>query len=231
MGKYIYEIYLRIIYTFLGIIWGICIGYIESDIILCMLVEPLESICNYSVIYFDITEGFKSKIKLSVLVGVFFTFPLFWIQVVFFMSPALYKKELKFLCIWVSISSIFLLISFFFVKDSLLPKIWSFFLSFQGDSVYYPSLIPYLEILFEIFALLLISSQIPLFLYILVYKNWLKKDFFIQNRKSFILILLIFGALITPPDLLSLILVFLPLILFYELFVYTLLVEKFLFSN
>jgi Sec-independent protein secretion pathway component TatC len=59
---------------------------------------------------------------------------LFWLQIYFFIGPALYKKEQKNFIIIIFISYFLLIFATYFIQEYLLPQAWSFFLSFGENS-------------------------------------------------------------------------------------------------
>lgn len=209
------EIIIRFIYVLLSIIFGIIIVYIKADLVIWDITEPILR-QKEQIIFINILDGFQSQIKVSILVGILCSLPTLWIQVSFFISPAIYQKEFKFFIKIVIGSSISLIISIIFLKKWLFPKILHFFLDFQGYSNYFPSLIDYLDIFFKISKILMITSQIPLFFFFLYFFGIIKDVFLIKYRRFFILSILLWSAFTTPPDFLSLIIVFVPIFFIYE---------------
>lgn len=228
------ELKLRLKYLGLGFILTSLISFSQRDLFFYILLKPLDQILHPKdpslanpILYLKMTEAFQAQITLSLLMGLLLVLPLFWIQAWFFLSPGLYRKEQKLLLSLIFSSFLFLSLGLVFTKDYLIPRVWSFFLSFShleagsGDSLvsdfsYLPSLIPYLNLSFEIFAAIIMSSQFPIILFLLIHWKWVNEDLLVKRRPFFIIFFLIWGALLSPPDLWSQILIFLPLFSLYE---------------
>jgi len=228
--SYLQEFRWRSFYWLIGFLWALVAAYGKREVFIFLLTEPLLQVVPSekagALIYLKITEAFFAQIYLSLLVAALASSSLFWIQCWFFLAPALYWQEQRLFLrlLWASYS--FLLGALFFTKDLLLPQAWSFFLSFSwlpslGEESretfsYFPSLIPYLNLSLEVYSGLLLTSQLPIILFLMVHWNWMGESFLVKSRPWVILILLIWGGLISPPDLLSQLLIFFPLFLIYE---------------
>ena len=228
------ELKLRLSYLSLAFLLTTLIAFSQRDLFFYMLLKPLDNILNLKdpslaspMLYLKMTEAFQAQITLSLLMGLLLLLPLFWIQAWFFFSPGLYRKEQKLFFALILSSFLFLSLGLIFTKDYLIPRVWSFFLSFShlepgsGSSLvpdfsYFPSLIPYLNLSFEIFAAIIMSSQLPIILFLLIHWKWVNEDLLVKRRPFFIIFFLIWGALLSPPDLWSQILIFLPLFSLYE---------------
>lgn len=236
------ELKFRLLYAFIAFFLAFITAYEQRDLLFYLILEPLMQNSASGVdfafkgfLFFKITEALQAHLYLSFLVGLLMSLPIFWLQVWFFFAPALYKNEQKLFLRLVFSSLTFLFSGIFFAKNILVPRIWSFLLSFgsltganfngrseeQGfelvtDLQYLPSLVPYLEFFFEILFAILLSSQIPLLLFLALHWNWINNNFLVQKRPFVIIIFLGWAALLSPPDLMSQIVIFIPLFISYE---------------
>lgn len=74
----------------------------------------------------------------------------------------------------------------------------------------------YLEMIIGLFLAFGIAFQIPLFVIASVKFGLIKRDIFKSNRSYFFVFAFIFGAIFTPPDILSQLLLAIPVYLLYE---------------
>ena len=203
-------------------------------------------------VYLNITEAFTTQLQISIVMGIFISLPIFWIQIYFFLAPGLYKKEQNILFILGVISQTLLLLSTFFTKDFLLPQAWSFFLSF-GDNTgfitetifnpdqltqenstqetnsslsYMPSLGPQVTLFIEIIFAIILTSQLPIIFFLIIHWGYVRRNFLVKGRPWVIILILLWSAIISPPDLFSQIFVFIPLFTLYELTVFFLFCKK-----
>lgn len=228
------ELKLRLKYLSFSFILTALISFSQRDLFFYILLKPLDEILHLKenglenpILYLKMTEAFQAQLSLSLLMGLLLILPLFWVQAWFFLSPGLYRREQKLFLYLIFSSFLFLSLGLIFTKDYLIPRVWSFFLSFSHleptnggslvpDFSYLPSLIPYLNLSFEIFAAIIMSSQLPIFLFLLIHWKWVNEDLLVKRRPFFIIFFLIWGGLLSPPDLWSQILIFLPLFSLYE---------------
>jgi len=153
----------------------------------------------------------------------------------FFISPALYKKEKKFFSpILILIPILFtlgLVFSYFF----LIPVVWNFFLSFENlldgslnvelESKYSE----YMKLTMNLLFASGLSFLFPILLIALAKLKILSVNQLKKNRKFFALGIIIFSAIVTPPDLISQIGIAIPLLIFYEIsiiFIHSFILKK-----
>jgi len=186
------------------------------------LFKVLENFEDRRMIFTGLPEVFISNFKISLFASFLITFPFFIIQTVLFISPALYKKEKKiFFPVFFLIPILFFL-GVLFAYYLLIPLIWEFFVSFEnffntGLKLELES--RYSEYMKLIMFLLLasgISFEFPVLLILLVKFRILNIKILKKNRKYFFIGILIFSALLTPPDIISQLGIAIPLIIFYE---------------
>lgn len=220
----------------LGLLFGIFISYRQVDVIFSIILEPLRIHCNLtSLISLDITEALLGQFHVAVLSGLVAGMPLFWIQAWFFLRPGLYMKEARSFQKILFMSSLFILGAFYFAGAVLVPQAWSFFLGFTFSSEdpndvahldYLPCLWPYLNLIIYVFRIVFLTSQIPLLLFLLHNWGWVSITFLWSIRPWVILMVLIWAAMVSPPDLLSQLFLFVPVFLAYEVFIYTLFIRR-----
>lgn len=234
-GKYTREIKWRVGSIGIGWIIASIYTYKKREVFFAILFQPLEKILNEPthIVYGEPTEAFSGEIGLVLTIGLLFSIPLIWIQIWFFMAPSLYKNEQKRLKKGILLSILLLGIGIEGTKEYILPKAWAFFLSFGKweenwieNMTYLPMLNPYMEMSKKLFVAIMLSTQLPMGMVILMQRKWINEETLIKIRPWVILILLLWAALITPPDLLSQLGIFLPLFILYEGFIWYKLCQK-----
>ena len=216
----------RLLYSFFFLIICFFIFLLNTSFISELLVKPLfnllQNLDNRRMIFTGLPEVFVSNLKISLFASFMVSLPYFIIQLVLFISPALYKKEKKlFFPVFFMIPILFFL-GVLFAYYVLIPLIWSFFISFEnfmqnGFNLELES--RYSEYM-KLTMLLLFASglsfQFPILLIILTKLKILNIRILKNNRKYFFIAILIFSALFTPPDIISQLGIAIPLIIFYE---------------
>jgi sec-independent protein translocase protein TatC len=154
-----------------------------------------------------------------ILIGGFIiAFPYVFWQFWNFIKPALTKKELKStrgVIFWVSL---LFFMGVFFGYFVIAPYTVSFFANFQLDTNIENrwTITSYLDTLVPLILGTGLAFQLPLVMYFLTKISVVSSSFLKKYRKHAIVIMLIVAGIITPPDVLSQVIVTLPLILLYE---------------
>ena len=89
-----------------------------------------------------------------------------------------------------------------------------------------PSLGPQVSFFMEICFAIILTAQLPIVFFLMIHWGWLKESLLVNSRPWFILFLLLWAALISPPDIWSQFLIFLPLFAIQELVVFFSFFEK-----
>ncbi len=216
----------RIIWCFLFLIFSFCFFFYFSDYVAKILINPLFSLSENSnekrMIFTGLPEVFISNLKISLFAAFLFSLPFFIIQLVFFISPALYKKEKNFFLPILFFIPILFILGLFFCYFFLIPVIWKFFLSFENfiDGSFSIELesrySEYMKLTMYLLFSCGLSFLFPIFLIVLTKFKILSIKQLKTNRKYFMIGILIFSAIFTPPDIISQIGIAIPLLIFYE---------------
>lgn len=224
--QYLKELRNRILLSFVFLIIAFCffffnVGFV-SEILTNPLMEALEDSQNKRIIFTALPEVFVSNIKIALFASFLFSVPFLLIQLILFLSPALYKKERKLFFPLIFMSVFFFFMGIIFAYYFLIPLIWSFFTSFENfmsGSLPIELETKYSEYLKLTMFLLLasgLSFEFPIFIILFTKLGFFDEYFLKKNRKFFLIGILIFSAIFTPPDIISQIGIAIPLIIFYE---------------
>ncbi len=173
---------------------------------------------NKELYYFAPMEVFLIQLKLSFLISFLFSFPYIAKQLWDYILPALYENEKKFIKMIVISSSILFISGIAFCFFVILPLIMNFALNFAQSNITamfgVANVVNLAVNLAFVFGLMF---QIPLITKLLIKWNILSYETISTKRRYVILLLLVFSALLTPPDIISQILLFLPTYFLFEL--------------
>jgi sec-independent protein translocase protein TatC len=170
-----------------------------------------------SLVFTAVPEAFFTYFKAAILAGVFFSSPFLLYQLWAFVSPGLYQREKKYVLPYLLFSSIFFLLGAVFCYFVVFPTIFRFFLSFATDGIRpLPSIREYLTFTIKLLLAFGLLFQWPPLVLFLARMGVISASFLSQNRKYAILIIFVIAALLTPPDLVSQLLLAGPLIAMYE---------------
>ena len=171
-----------------------------------------------SMIATEVASPFMAPIKLVVYVAILFSMPWLFYQTWIFISPGLYKNEKKFTAP-LMLSTIVLFFSgvgfAFFV---VCPIIFKFFISMAPDSIQVMTDISqYLSFIFKLAFAFGIAFEIPVATILLINNGITSKASLIKARPYLIILFLIIGMLLTPPDIFSQLFLAIPMWILFEI--------------
>lgn len=225
-AEHLKELRKRILYSFLILIISFCFFFYNASIVGKILSKPLFDLFvdmeSRRMIFTALPEVFISNLKISLFASFLVSFPFFILQIILFISPALYKKEKRIILpSFIFVPFLFIcgvLFAYFF----LIPIIWQFFLSFENffqDS--FPVVLEskyseYMKLIMYLLFASGLSFEFPILLILLSKLGILNYKILKEKRKYFFIGIIIFSAIFTPPDVISQIGIAIPLIIFYE---------------
>ena len=163
-------------------------------------------------------EVFLLQLKLSFLIAAVICFPYIIKNLWDFILPALYENERKFIGSIVIASSALFAFGVLFCMFIIVPMIINFGISFSSHEIHamfgISNIINLALNLAFVFGLMF---QIPLVVNMLIRWDILDYDGISKYRPYVATALLIFSALLTPPDIISQVLLFVPTYFLFEL--------------
>jgi len=214
------ELRWRLIKSIIAILIGAGFSYAYSDIIMYWLINPIESLSiDLNLQVLKITSMFTVKLSVALFGGMILGLPVILYQFWRFISPAFEDQYGVAVIFTVLFSSAFFLLGMSFAYFVIIPFSLAFFTSLTAETIdvaYNFTLEGYLMyILWLIFGCGLLF-QLPVISIFFTKIGILTPAFLREYRKFAVVVFLILGAVLTPPDPVSQILIVVPLIILYE---------------
>jgi sec-independent protein translocase protein TatC len=213
------ELRKRLIWSFVGIGVAFGISYAFIKEIVAILMRPLVQTLpkGSSLVFTAVPEAFFTYFKAAILTGVFFSSPFILYQIWAFISPGLYEKEKKYVLPYLFVSSVFFMAGALFCYFIVFPVIFRFFLSFATEEIRpLPAIKEYLTFTIKLLLAFGLLFQWPALILFLSRMGVVSAKTLSQNRKYAILAIFVAAAILTPPDLVSQLLLAGPLLAMYE---------------
>ena len=196
-----------------------------ADLVYVWLQAPLAARDEVSrMIFTGLHEGFFTQVKVAFFIAISITFPLILLQVWRFIAPGLYNNERKAILPFLMATPLLFALGVLMVYYVVLPLAWAFFLSFEvqgGQGALAievePRISEYLSLVMRLMFAFGVSFELPVILLLLVRARLVTAEALARKRKYAILLAFIAAAILTPPDVISQILLAVPVILLYEL--------------
>ena len=214
------ELRRRLIICFAAIGVGFVISYVFSKRLFEILMMPLLSAMppQEKLVYTGLPEAFFTYLKVAFLAGVLLAIPVIMYQVWMFIAPGLYDKEKRLILPIVLLSSIFFVGGALFGYFVVFPFGFQFFMGFASDYVRpLPSMKEYLSFSAKLLFAFGVVFELPLFITFLARLGIVDAPFLKAKRKYAILLFFVFAAILTPPDVITQIMMAGPLIFLYEI--------------
>ncbi len=199
---------------------GFVVSYAFSDKIFYFLSRPLNNLlpAESSFIFTNVTEGFFTYLKLALFSGIFFASPVILHQIWSFVAPGLYNNEKKYAVPFVICSTLFFMCGTMFGYFVVFPIAFKFFIGYNSPSIkMLPSLKEYLSFSCKFLLAFGIVFEMPVFILFLSKLGIITEKQLRSNRKIMIIAVFVVAAVLTPPDVVSQILMAIPLIILYEI--------------
>ena len=176
------------------------------------------------MIFTGLHEGFFTQVKVAFFVSICVTFPIILLQVWRFIAPGLYKNEQRAIFPFLAATPVLFAMGALMVYYLVIPLAWDFFLSFEvqgGEGALAievePRISEYLSLVMRLMFAFGVSFELPVLLLLLVKAGLMTADGLASKRKYAILLAFVAAAILTPPDVISQVLLAVPVILLYEL--------------
>jgi sec-independent protein translocase protein TatC len=204
---------LVVLFIFLGL-------FAYSNELYLYLSDPLVTNLpvNSSMIATDVTSPFLTPFKLTLVLSIFAAMPFILYQVWAFIAPGLYKRE-KMIVVPLFLSSVFLFYAgMAFAYYLVFPLVFTFFTSVSPDGVLVMTDIrSYLDFVLKLFFAFGLSFEIPVAIVILSWMGLVDPSRLGKKRPYIFVLCFSLGMLLTPPDVISQILLAIPMWLLFEL--------------
>jgi len=214
------ELRTRLVTCFVAIGIGFAASYGFKEKIFKILVRPLISVMKNgeTLIFTNLPEAFFTYLKVSFLAGIMLAAPVILYQFWMFVAPGLYQKERRLLLPIVFLSSFFFIGGALFGYFIVFPFGFKFFLGFATEHIKpLPSMREYLSFSSKLLLAFGLVFELPLAITFLAKMGLVTVDFLKKNRKYAILLFFVGAAILTPPDVVTQIMMALPLMLLYEI--------------
>lgn len=214
------ELRARIIKCFVAIVVGFFISFTFSQQLFDFLTYPLVKAMpeGGKLIYTSLQEAFVTYMKIAFFAGIFMAAPVIFYQIWKFVIPGLYEKERTYVVPFVIMACIFFIMGASFAFFVAFPVAFTFFLSFANDRIQaLPSMKEYLSLCMSLIIAFGITFELPVVMFFLARMGLVDHTKLKKYRKYALLIISTAAAFLTPPDVLSMILLIIPLYFLYEI--------------
>jgi sec-independent protein translocase protein TatC len=218
--QHLEELRKRLITSFIAVGIGFVACYAFKEKLFYVLMAPLQKAMKSgdTLIYTHLPEAFFTFLKTALISGIILASPVLLYQFWMFIAPGLYDREKKLLIPILFLSTLFFTGGALFGYFIVFPWGFKFFLSFATDAIRpMPSMKEYLGFSAKLLLGFGIVFELPLVITFLARLGIVSVEFLKKNRKYAVLFIFIGAAILTPPDVVTQVMMAVPLMLLYEI--------------
>lgn len=211
----------RILWCVLIFCLAFVFGWYLSPLLQNCLTQPLLSVWpDGTLLYTGLTDGLMIRLSLSVLFSLIVLMPVLLWHIWAFVSPGLHKTERNFIWPILVLSPVLFLMGASFAFYFLFPIAFKFFVELNQTTDVPSMLLPvardYLRFAIGMLKIFGVAFQLPLIMVLMNRLGVLKRSLVVKSRRYAIVFIIIVAAVLTPPDVVSQVLLALPLWLLFE---------------
>lgn len=195
----------------------VLIFYFAIDWLMGLILAPIEA-RGIEIIYTAMSEALMTKMKVAIVAAIVVASPVIVWQIWGFIKPALYPHEKKLFRVLFFIVLILFLMGVVFCYGVVYMLAVDFFL-IAGENLAVPmlSVDKYIGFLFGFVVPFGIAFELPVVLYMTTRLGWTNHQMLASKRKFIILAVAVVAAILTPPDVVSQMLLGIPMLLLFEI--------------
>jgi len=203
----------------LAVMFFICFAFAKD--IFAVLVQPLLKAGQGRLIYTDIFEAFFVQVKVALFAALMLSFPVIATQLWRFIAPGLYAKEKNAFLPFLLMTPLFFDAGACFAYFAAMPWALHFLLSFQGNiggvsQEALPGVGSYLNFCTRFIFGFGAAFLLPILLMILERAGLVTREQLTKSRRYAIVAAAAVAAVLTPPDVISMLMLLVPLYGLYE---------------
>jgi len=216
--EHIAELRKRLVYVVVFFFIAVIGGFLLAEPIIVYL-QHTDEAKELTMNAFRITDPLKIYMQVAFLISIILTTPVFLYNLWAFISPGLYHKERKVTLSYIPISVLLFIGGISFSYFILFPFVIDFMTRIANnlDINQVIGINEYFQFLFQITIPFGLLFQLPVVIMFVTRLGILTPMFLSKIRKYAYFVLLVIAAFITPPDLISHLMVTFPLLILYEI--------------
>lgn len=220
LASHLLELRSRLLRSIIGIILVFLLLAGFSNEIYQLIATPLidQLPGNSNMIATEVAAPFLTPFKLTFFVAVFLMMPFLLYQAWSFIAPGLYDNERRFALPLLMSSIVLFYMGIAFAFFVVFPLLFAFLVTTAPEGVTIMTDISrYLDFIMKLFFAFGLAFEVPVFTILLLRSGFTTVESLVEKRPYIIIAAFVFGMLLTPPDVISQVLLAVPVWLLFEL--------------
>jgi len=217
--EHLRELRVRLVRAAIALTIGFILAYFYSDELFALLTLPIRAVSHGKMVLIGtgVGEAFFTKIKVSLVAGLFLASPAVFYEIWKFIAPGLYQSERKMALPFIVFATIFFASGGYFCWAVVFKVGYAFFLSQYSSIGVTPTIriSEYLAFSAKLMLAFAITFEMPIFAFFLTRLGIIDYKMMLKQVRYAILIIFVIAAALTPPDMVSQFLLAIPLLALY----------------
>ncbi len=219
--EHLIELRQRLLYCVIALAIAFAACFTFADDIFAFLVQPLVKAEGTNLIYTKLYEAFFVEIKVALFASFLIAFPIIANQIWMFIAPGLYRSEKKAFLPFLIATPVLFALGAALAYYVVMPTVFRFLLSFQTDAAginqqALPAMDDYLSFVMGLIFAFGFCFLLPVLLMLLARAGIVNVEQLRAFRRYAIVGAFVVAAVLTPPDVISQLLLAIPLMILYE---------------
>ncbi len=219
--EHLEEVRARLIRSLIALAIGFLISFAFAEQIFQFLSKPLIRALpdtKKQMVFTSLPEVFFVYIKVALFTGILLALPVIFYQIWKFVAPALYRNEKRYVLPFVFLSTVFFIAGTSFGYFEIFPWGFKFFIGFSSQDIQpMITLKDYLKFATRLLLAFGLIFEMPIIITFLARIGLVTPGMLNRNRKYAVLIIVILAAILTPPDVITQLMMAAPMWILYEI--------------
>ncbi|MFQ3594646.1 MAG: twin-arginine translocase subunit TatC [Sphingomonadaceae bacterium] len=216
------ELRTRLLWSLAALVLAFFLCFAFARPLFAILVQPLVAAGQDRVIFTQVFEAFFVQVRVAFFGALMLAFPVIATQLWRFVAPGLYRQEKAALLPFLAATPFLFALGACFAYFVAVPVALRFLLGFQGElggvtQEALPSVGQYLTFIMQFLFAFGAAFLLPVLLVLLARAGILTLDQLRKGRRYAIVIAFVIAAIFTPPDVISQLLLAVPICILYEI--------------
>lgn len=224
--EHLIELRRRLLWSVAAIAVAFVVCYHFADDIFGFLVRPLAEAFGGpgqgKLVYTKLYEAFFVNVKVALFAALFVAFPVLATQLWAFVAPGLYAREKRAFLPFIIATPVLFGLGAALAYYAVMPVAFHFFLSFESSAggiqhEALPAMGDYLSLVMHFLFAFGIAFELPVLMMLMERAGLVTRTQLVAGRRYMVVAAFVVAAVFTPPDVVSQLMLAVPLILLYEI--------------
>jgi sec-independent protein translocase protein TatC len=218
--QHIRELFVSIRLTVMWVVAGAAIGYVGSEYVVNWIQEPFRRVMGQEakLVYLSPFEKIWVHLRVALWSGLLVVAPGIYCAIYHFVKPALLKRERRNLNTMLGVALVVFWVGIFFAQRYTVPLLLKAVMSFKSlNEAPFLALSPYVDMTLGALIATALLFELPVMMFFLSLLGWVSSRRWASSRRVAIVTNAAVSAVLSPPDVMSMLIMMVPIHLLYEL--------------